>query len=121
MSPTVQHRIDDEWEDAEAFIGDRFLSKDTDGNTVVTQGENSTKVRSYPRRIQLPDCIPTQCLARDLSRLRLSDCVCFFAWFRVDSCFGAMHREVSSSGSRLVREDIAALGLSLPRSRSVLL
>ena len=43
VSPTIQHRLADEWDDPLTFNAERFLSKDEHGNTIVTQGEQYTK------------------------------------------------------------------------------
>jgi sterol 14-demethylase len=43
VSPTVQHTLEDEWDDPMIFKSDRFLSHDEHGNVIVTQGEQYAK------------------------------------------------------------------------------
>ena len=43
VSPTINNRLPDEWEEPEVFKADRFISTDAEGKTIVTQGENLGK------------------------------------------------------------------------------
>eukprot|EP00042_Codosiga_hollandica_P029984 m.169742 g.169742 ORF g.169742 m.169742 type:complete len:521 (+) comp53233_c0_seq2:95-1657(+) len=43
VSPTVQQRIPDEWDQPTEFNAERFLSRDENGNEIVTQGEQYDK------------------------------------------------------------------------------